>query len=295
MVLVVGSTGMVGSEICQRLTRQGEKVRALVRPTSSSEKLASLRGCGVEVFVGDLKDTSLLAGACRGVDAVISTASSTLSRQVGDSIESVDEAGQLHLVDAAKAAGVSRFVFVSFRRQSGISFPLAEAKARVERAIAELDFTTIQASWFMEVWLSSALGFDYPDASARIYGPGTRPVSWVSFLDVAEMCVLALRHKAAQRRTIEFGGPSALSPLEVVARFEEIGGKPFKLEHIPEEVLRTQFEQATDSMQRSFAGLMLGYASGDAIDMNLIQREFGIKLMTIDQYARAVFGRRMTD
>jgi uncharacterized protein YbjT (DUF2867 family) len=295
MVLVVGSTGMVGSEICQRLTRQGEKVRALVRPTSSSEKLASLRGCGVELFVGDLKDKSSLAGACRGVDAVISTASSTFSRQVGDSIESVDEAGQLHLVDAAKAAGVSRFVFVSFRRQSGISFPLAEAKARVERAIAELDFTTIQASFFMEVWLSSALGFDYLGASARIYGPGTRPVSWVSFLDVAEMCVLALRHKAAQRRTIEFGGPSALSPLEVVARFEEIGGRPFKVEHIPEEALRTQFEEATDPMQRSFAGLMLGYASGDAIDMTLIQREFGIKLMTIDQYARAVLGSRMTD
>ena len=73
MVLVVGSTGMVGSEICQRLTRQGEKVRALVRATSSSDKVAFLRGCGVEVFVGDLKNTGSLALACQGVDAVIST------------------------------------------------------------------------------------------------------------------------------------------------------------------------------------------------------------------------------
>jgi uncharacterized protein YbjT (DUF2867 family) len=72
----------------------------------------------------------------------------------------------------------------------------------------------------MEVWLSPALGFDYLNASARIYGPGTSPVSWVSLLDVAEMCVLALRNPAAERRTIEFGGPGALSPLEVVARFE---------------------------------------------------------------------------
>jgi uncharacterized protein YbjT (DUF2867 family) len=295
MVLVVGSTGMVGSEICRRLASQGEKVRALVRPTSSSEKVASLRGCGVEVFVGDLKDPGSLADACRGVDAVISTASSTFSRQVGDSIETVDDAGQLHLVDAAKAAGVSRFVFVSFRRQSGISFPLAEAKARVERAIAGLNFTIIQASFFMEVWLSPALGLNYLDASARIYGPGTRPVSWVSFLDVANMCVLTLRHAAAGRRTIEFGGPSALSPLEVVARFEEIGGKPFKLEHVPAEALRTQFEQATDSLQKSFAGLMLGYASGDAIDMTLIQQEFGIKLTNTDQFVRTVLGRRMTD
>ena len=295
MVLVVGSTGMVGSEICRRLASQGEKVRALVRPTSSSEKVASLRGCGVEVFVGDLKDTGSLAGACRGVDAVISTASSTLSRQVGDSIETVDDAGQLHLVDAAKTAGISRFVFVSFRRQSGISFPLAEAKARVERAIAGLNFTIVQASFFMEVWLSQALGFDYLDASARIYGPGTSPVSWVSFLDVANMCVLALRHAAAERRTIEFGGPGALSPLEVVARFEKIGGKPFKLEHISEEALRTQFEQATDPLQKSFAGLMLSYVSGDAIDMTLIQQEFGIKLTNIDQFVRVVLGRRMTD
>ena len=89
----------------------------------------------------------------------------------------------------------------------------------------------------MEVWLSPALGFDYWNASARIYGPGTSPVSWVSFQDVAEMCVLTLRRPAAERRTIEFGGPAALNPLEVVARFEQIGGKPFKLEHIAEEAL----------------------------------------------------------
>jgi uncharacterized protein YbjT (DUF2867 family) len=295
MILVVGGTGMVGSEICQRLSRRGEKVRALVRTTSSTEKVTLLGRCGAEVCVGDLKDPESLAGACHGVNAVISTASSTFSRQVGDSIESVDDAGQLRLVEAAKVAGVGRFVFVSFRRPAGISFPLAEAKAHVEHAITDLNFTTIRASWFMEVWLSPALGFDYLNASARIYGSGISPVSWVSFLDVAEMCVLALRHPAAERRTIEFGGPSPLSPLEVVARFEEIGGRPFKLEHISEEALRAQFEEATDSMQKSFAGLMLGYSSGDAIDMTAIQQEFGIQLTNIDQFARIVLEQKTTD
>jgi uncharacterized protein YbjT (DUF2867 family) len=294
MILVVGATGLVGSEICQRLSRRGEKVRALVRTTSSTEKVALLRGWGAEVCLGDLKDPDSLAAACRGVNAVISTASSTLSRQAGDSIESVDDRGQLHLVEAAKSAGISRFVFVSFRAPAGISFPLADAKARVEHAITELNFTTIQASWFMEVWLSPALGFDSLNATARIYGPGTSPVSWVSFLDVAEMCVLALRHPAAERRTIEFGGPDALSPLEVVARFEDIGGKPFALEHIPEEALRAQFEEATDSMQKSFAALMLAYSSGDAINMTAIQQEFGMKLTNIDQFARIVLGQTTT-
>ena len=288
MILVVGATGLVGTEICRRLTKRGEKVRALVRTTSSADKVAFLQKCGVDLCVGDLKDPRSLADACRGVNAVISTASSTMSRQTGDSIESVDDRGQLNLVDAAKVAAVDRFVFVSFRRSPDLSFPLSDAKAHIETAIKSLNFTTIQASWFMEVWLSPALGFDYANAAARIYGSGTSPVSWVSFQDVAEMCVLTVGNPAAERRTLEVGGPEPLSPLEVVCRFEQIGGRPFKLEHIPHETLRGQYEAATDSMQKSFAALMLGYSSGDAMDVRPIQKEFGIELTSVDQYARRV-------
>jgi uncharacterized protein YbjT (DUF2867 family) len=187
-----------------------------------------------------LKDRQSIIAACRGVNAVISTASSTLSRQAGDSIQTVDADGQLNLVNAAKEADVERFVFVSFRRTPGISFPLGDAKAQVEEAISSLNFTVIQASWFMEVWLSPALGFDYANAAARIYGPGTSPISWVSFRDVAEICAVAVRHPAAGRKHIEFGGPEALSPLEVVALFEKIGGRPFRLEHVSEEALVSQ-------------------------------------------------------
>ena len=288
MILVVGATGQVGAEVCRRLKRRGEQVRALVRTTSSPDKVAFLKECGADLCVADLKDTNSLAGACRGVNAIISTASSTLSRQAGDSIESVDEQGQLNLVEAAKAAGVNRFIFVSFRRPANLSFPLGDAKAHIENAIKALNFTTIHASWFMEVWLSPALGFDYANAAARIYGPGTSPLSWVSFQDVAEMCILTLRHPAAERRTIEVGGPEPLSPLEVVARFEQVGGKTFKLEQIPEEALRAQFEAATDPMQKSFAALMLGYSFGDSMNVKPIQDEFGIRLTSINEYARGV-------
>jgi len=288
MILIVGATGLVGGEVCSRLAERGEAVRAFVRATSSPEKTGRLNAQGVELFLGDLKDPSSVGSACRGVEAVISTASSTLSRQPGDSIESVDLAGQMNLVEAAKAAGVERFVLVSFRRPPGFSFPLGDAKEKVERAIADMNFTTIRASWFMEVWLSPALGFGYPNARARIYGPGTSPVSWVSFRDVAEICATAIRHPGAACATIEFGGPEALSPLEVVARFEKIGGIPFDLEHVPEGALRAQFESAADSMQKSFAALMLGYLLGDAMDMAPVIQKFGLKLTSVDEYARRV-------
>ncbi|HYK35675.1 SDR family oxidoreductase [Alloacidobacterium sp.] len=292
MILVVGATGLVGSDVCRRLAKRGQQVRALVRTTSDKNKVEALRSAGIELCLGDLKQPESLATACRGINAIVSTASSTLSRAEGDSIESVDDAGQLNLVAAAKAAKVHRFVFVSFRKPQGISVPLAEAKMRIENAIAGMNFTIIEASFFMEVWLSPALGFDYPNAAARVYGPGTSPISWISSGDVAEMCALALENPAADRRTLAFGGPEALTPLEVIARFEKIGGKPFKVEHVPEEFLCAQFAEATDSMQKSFAALMLGYLNGDAMEMKPIQQEFGIKLKSVDAYAREVLGAR---
>jgi len=290
MILVVGATGLLGSDICHRLAKRGKQVRALVRVTSDKSKVEALRSAGIELCFGDLKEPASLAVACRGVTGIISTASSTLSRADGDSIESVDDAGQLNLVAAAKAARVNRFVFVSFRKPKGMSVPVAEAKIRVENAIASMNFTTIQASYFMEVWLSPVVGFDYPNAAARIYGRGTSPISWVSSGDVAEMCVLALESPDADRRTIDFGGPEALSPLDVIARFEKIGGKPFKVEHVPEEALHEQFAAATDALQASFAALMLGYAYGDMMKMEPIQQEFGIKLKSVETYAREVLG-----
>lgn len=288
MILVVGATGLVGAEVCERLQKRGHSVRALVRPTSASGKIERLSRAGIQLFHGDLKNPDSLSEACRGVDAIISTASSTLSAQPGDSIESVDSAGQLNLAQAAGNAGVNRFIFVSFRPTPGLTSPLRTAKDQMENAIAGLNFTVIQASWFMDVWLSPALGFDYANATARIYGAGTSPISWVHSRDVAEICAIALTHRSAERKVIEFGGPEPLSPLQVVSRFEKIGGRPFRLEHVPEQALRAQFDNATDSLQKSFSALMLSCASGDAMEMGPVVETYGLNLTSVDDYAKSV-------
>jgi len=222
------------------------------------------------------------------VDTIISTASSTLSRQQGDSIESVDHLGQLNLIQAAKDAAVQRFIFVSFRVPTGLRFPLGDAKISVEQALATLNYTILRASWFMEVWLSPALGFDYTNATATVYGEGTNPISWVSYVDVAEMCVVASKHSAAERKAFDFGGPAAVTPLDVITKFQQISGKTFTVQHVPREALQQQFDSATDPMQKSFAALMLGYANGDSTEMAVIQQQFGIKLTSVDDYARRV-------
>src|ERR1043166_3090304 len=92
MILVVGATGLLGSEICQLLVAGDEPVRALVRSSSDKTKVEKLRGLGAETLEGDLKNRSSLDAACHGMSAIISTASATLSRQEGDTLATVDGA-----------------------------------------------------------------------------------------------------------------------------------------------------------------------------------------------------------
>src|ERR1022692_98771 len=111
-ILVAGATGYLGSEICRQLMSKNKNVKGLVRTTSDSNKVAHLKELGVETIEGDLKDKGSLENALHGVSAIISTVSSTLSRQEGDSIQTVDYEGQNNLIDAAISAGVSQFVYV---------------------------------------------------------------------------------------------------------------------------------------------------------------------------------------
>ena len=290
--LLVGATGLLGPDICQRLTAAGQQVRAVIRPTSDPRKRAALAALGAELVEGDLKDSASLARACAGVQAVISTASSTLSRQEGDSIESVDHQGQLTLVATARQAGVDRFVFVSFRDNPKIQFPLTVAKRSVERALMSsgMTYTILQASYFMEVWLTPALGFDVAHGRVRLYGDGTRPISWISFRDVAHAAAAVIVDGTARDMVVEVGGPQALSPREVVRMFEAAGAGEIATEEVPESAIEAQMNAATDSLQKSFAGLMLQCAAGDAIDPST--RLFPFQMTSVRDYITAQLAAR---
>ena len=92
MILIVGSTGLVGSAVTTKLSAGGKPVTAVVRDPAS-EKARALAASGAKLVVGDLKDRSSLEKALAGVDTVICTASSTISRREGDSLDTVDNKG----------------------------------------------------------------------------------------------------------------------------------------------------------------------------------------------------------
>ncbi len=288
-VLVVGATGYLGMEICRQLSAAGKKVKALIRNTSDPAKIKALQGSGVETVLGDLKQPTSLSKAVKGVNAVISTASSTLSRQENDSIESVDNQGQLNLVQAAVEGGVKKFIFISFFPMKQ-QFPLQSAKRHVEKKIMEsgMEYTILQPGFFMELWMSPFVGFDFPNSKVVLYGEGKNKLSWISLVDVAAFAVASLENKALSNSVVKLGGPEALSPLEVVRIFEKHTGNRFVVEHVPTEALQAQMTEAMDPMSESMAGLMMSYAEGDGIDMNETRKLFPFRLTSVADFVQRI-------
>ena len=68
--------------------------------------------------------------------------------------------------------------------------------------------------------------------------------------------------------------------------FEEETGRRFDLTFVPEAALVAQRDAATDSLQRSFAALMLACAAGDAIPLGEFVRRAPFPPTTVREYAR---------
>lgn len=109
-VLVTGATGFVGRSLCPYLVERGHRVRALVRRTSDHGFLDAL---GVEKVWGDLRDPGALMTAVEGCRAVIHAGA--LFRFWGRREEfwAVNVEGTRNVLEAARQAGVGRFVHIS--------------------------------------------------------------------------------------------------------------------------------------------------------------------------------------
>jgi uncharacterized protein YbjT (DUF2867 family) len=172
--------------------------------------------------------------------------------------------------------------------------PLTRAKAEGERALADsgMNYTILACNYFMEIWLSPALGFDYASRKAVIFGDGRAPITWVSFRDVAEFAVCSHLTPGARNQILEVGGPQDLNPLEVVGIFEKVSGAQFERQFVPKEALLAQLDGSPDPLAETFAKLQLEYVHGCPMNTTETLRLMPMQLTSVAQYAAAVCGQK---
>ena len=109
LIAVTGATGFVGRHITTVLARRGHTVRALVRDPHRASTLESL---GVELIPGDLGDAGALTTLMRGANAVVHLVGIIV--EMGPAtFHTVHVEGTRRVVEAARRAGVERFVHMS--------------------------------------------------------------------------------------------------------------------------------------------------------------------------------------
>ncbi len=118
--LVTGGAGFIGSNITERLIKEGHFVRVLDNFTSGKESnlafTGNLSAKSFELIRGDIRDKATCDKACEGMDYVLHQAalrSVPKSMKDPESYNDVNINGTLYMLQAASKAKVKRFVFAS--------------------------------------------------------------------------------------------------------------------------------------------------------------------------------------
>jgi len=235
-VFLTGATGFVGQYMLRGLLAEGHAVRALVR---DPQKAAELTRAGVELVPGDVVEGTGLQEGMQGCDAVIHLVGIIMEKG-GNTFERVHHIGTRNMVEAAKRAGVKRFVQMSalgVRADGPAAYQTTKWKGEEEVRRSGIPHCILRPS----VIFGEGDGFVTQMMETMRSAPLFRPVPGngkpkfrpIFVEDVAACFVRALRAEAATNQTIELGGADELALNDVLAEIARCAGVRKPAIHIP--------------------------------------------------------------
>jgi uncharacterized protein YbjT (DUF2867 family) len=249
MILVAGGTGFVGSGIVRELARRGKPVAVLTR--NAAKAAARFPHIEIEYREGDVRYPAGLAAAVQGAEVVIGCVqfpnSPIENQRRGHTFEETDAAGSERLVEAAKAAGVQRYIYVSGAGAAAdAKYHWFRAKWRAETAVRDsgITYVILRPSWVYgpeDRSLNRFLKLSRYLPFVPIIGVGSRQRLQPVFIDDLGWAVAeAVDNRAADNRVFEIGGPEVLTMQEIVRTGLEVLGRRRFLLPIPKTLMKAQ-------------------------------------------------------
>ena len=235
-VFLTGATGFVGGHMLKRLLDEGHTVRALVRDPQRAAK--RIQG-NVEFLAGDVVSGAGLDAAMAGCDAVVHLVG-IITEKGANTFEAVHHIGTRNVVEAAKRAGVRRFVHMSALgvRADGVArYQTSKWKGEEEVRRSGIPYCILRPSLIfgsgdgfvtqmMEMMRKAPLFRPVPGDGS----PKFRPI----FIDDVTFCFArALTAEAATHQTIELGGADELTLNEVLKEVARCAGVRKRPIHVP--------------------------------------------------------------
>ncbi len=240
LVAITGATGFVGRHVVEHLLRREHDVRALVRDPSRG---GWLRDRGVGLVEGDLEDQAALRALVQGAGAVVHLVGIIL--EIGrQTFERVHVGGTRHLLDAAREAGVGRFVHMSAlgARPDARATAYHRTKAAAEALVAgsSLPHAILRPSLVAapenEV-LRTMVTMIRMSPVVPVIGNGLYQLQPVAAEDVADAFVTACED-ASIGGTFDIAGPDAMTYHQLLDQLEEALGVQRRRVAVPVTVVR---------------------------------------------------------
>lgn len=239
-VFVIGATGTIGRATVRALLNQGYGVVCFVRQRAGGsllpEKIAKLFD-GVSIRYGDVSDpVSLTNDGFKGeqFDVVISC----LASRTGAPKDAwaIDHQAHMHVLEAAKRAGVNHFVLLSAICVQKPLLAFQHAKLAFENALMEsgMTYSIVRPTAFFKS-LSGQLERVKKGKSFLLFGDGTltacKPISDSDLGDYIAGCIL---DQTRHNRILPIGGPgAAITPREQGEKLFELLGQEVRFKQIP--------------------------------------------------------------
>ena len=180
LYLVTGGAGFIGSHICERLVRDGHRVRVLDNFFAGKEANLEPFKDGVEVIRGDVRDADTVAEAMRGVEVVFHEAAlGSVPRSVADprTTHDVNITGTLNVLLAARDAGVRRVVAASSSSVYGETPTLPKHEGITPQPLSPYALSKLAGEHYISVF-SKVYGFEAVALRYfNIFGPRQDPES----------------------------------------------------------------------------------------------------------------------
>ncbi|CCH66797.1 Putative chaperon-like protein Ycf39 for quinone binding in Photosystem II [Richelia intracellularis HH01] len=298
-ILIVGATGTLGRQVARHAIDEGYKVRCLVR---NSKKAAFLKEWGAELVWGDLCRKETLPFALEGVTAVVD--SSTARPTDSLSVKQVDWEGKVALINAAKAAHVDHFIFLSILNADKYpEVPLMEIKHCTELFLAEssLNYTILRLAGFMQ-GLISQYGIPILEEQPVWVTGESSPIAYMNTQDIAKLVIRALSVEETKNKIFPIVGTYAWSAEEIIGVCKKLSGKEVKITRMPIGLLRAVrnslrfFQWSWNVADRlAFAEVI---ANGKPLDASMedVYKVFGLdakETTTLEGYLQDYFNRIM--
>ena len=235
---IIGGTGFVGSYIVDALLDAGHEPHVLVR-SGSEAKLYRAGEC--KVTTGDLESPDAVDALVSGCDAVIYNVG--ILREFpgkGITFEALQYRGAKTVAEAAKRAGVRRFLLMSANGIDSAQTPYQTTKLKAEAMIRDsgLDYTIFRPSVIFgdprgTMEFATQLYRDMVRVPVPAVGfhTGLSPahgevlMSPVHVRDVADAFVNALSDESTVGKCFVLGGPEVVSWPQMLQRIAEAVGK----------------------------------------------------------------------